>query len=106
MTPLACNLDAFDPSELPRYRRARQAVHAAVRDISELADGYRLNLGTGADTFLTAAEWIALERRCCPFLRFALELTDEGQVWLSLTGADGVKAFLGDAIRPQRLPGA
>jgi len=35
----------------------------------------------------------------CPFLNFKLELTDDSDVWLSLTGPDGVKAFLREAMR-------
>jgi hypothetical protein len=49
-----------------------------------------------------AAGWIVLEHRCCPFLKFTLELTDESEVWLSVTGPDGVKAFLAGAM--QRTP--
>jgi len=32
----------------------------AVRYAKELADGYRFHLGAASETFLTAAEWIAL----------------------------------------------
>jgi hypothetical protein len=99
MTTLACNLGAFDASELERYGRSRQAVRTATREMRELADGYRLNLGTASEAFLTAAQWIVLEHRCCPFLKFALELTDDHNVWLSLTGPEGVKAFLGDSMQ-------
>jgi hypothetical protein len=45
------------------------------------------------------AEWIALERRCCPFFRFQLDVEGEtGPVWLRLTGA-GVKEFLAQGAR-------
>ena len=114
MTPLACNLGAFDADELQRYGRSRQAIRAAVRATKELADGYRFHLGTASETFLTAAEWIALEHRCCPFLNFRLELKDNSEVWLSVTGPEEVKAFLSAAAErtsdedfsAQRLPGA
>jgi hypothetical protein len=99
MRSLACNLAQFDPSELERYGRARQAVHATIRDVTELDDGYRLDLGPDAQTVLTAAEWVVLERRCCPFLNFTLEVTDTDTVRLSVTGGDGVKAFIGEALR-------
>lgn len=97
MTSLVCNLGAFDTRELQRYGQYRQAIRAATRETRELPDGYGLHLGT--DTFLEAAEWIVLEHRCCPFLNFKLELTDESDVWLSVTGPEGVKAFLGEAMR-------
>src|SRR5215471_8461622 len=41
-----------------------------------------------------AAEFITLERLCCPFYDFALESEREGgPVWLTLTGREGVKEF-------------
>jgi len=99
MISLVCNLGAFDTSERQRYDESRQAIRAATQQTTELADGYGLHLGTAAETFLKAAEWIILEHRCCPFLNFKLELRDESDVWLSVTGPDGVKAFLAEAMQ-------
>ena len=46
-----------------------------------------------------AAEFIALERLCCPFLNFGLEIKAEGgPVWLRLSGREGVKAFIREEI--------
>ncbi len=101
MTQLACNLGAFDSEELQRYRRSRQAIRAATRAAKELAGGYGFHLGTASETFQTAAEWIALEHRCCPFLNFKLELKANSEVWLSVTGSGEVKAFLSAAIGGQ-----
>lgn len=114
MTSLVCNLGTFDTTELQRYGQYRQAIRAATRETRELADGYGLHLGAASESFLTAAQWIVLEHRCCPFLNFKLELTDRNDVWLYVMGPDGVKAFLGEAMRgtaderpvDQRLPGA
>jgi DNA-binding transcriptional MerR regulator len=108
MTSFACNLGAFDAAELQRYGQHRQAIRAATQEIKELTDGYGLHLGTAPETFLKAAEWVVLEHRCCPFLNFKLELTNESDSWLCVTGPDGVKALLGEALssRAQRLPGA
>ena len=98
MTSLTCNLGAFDASERHRYGQLREAIHASKRETRELADGYRFNLGTASEAFLAAAQWIVLEHRCCPFLNFRLELADDRDVWLSVTGPEGVKAFLGEAM--------
>jgi len=47
------------------------------------------------DTFRNAAEFITLERLCCPFFEFELiaEKAD-GSMWLRLKGGDGVKDFI------------
>jgi hypothetical protein len=42
-----------------------------------------------------AAEFMTLERLCCPFLTLTLEVERErGPLWLTLTGREGVKPFL------------
>jgi hypothetical protein len=49
--------------------------------------------------FLKTVEFISLERLCCPFLGFALEVEPEsGPVWLRLTGREGVKAFVREEV--------
>jgi hypothetical protein len=54
------------------------------------------------------AEWIELERRCCPFLEFKIELPAAGaSIVLHLSGGEGVKEFLSTALGgTRRLIGA
>jgi len=48
---------------------------------------------------LKAAEFISLEKLCCPFLAFRLDIDAEGgPVKLRLTGREGVKAFIREEI--------
>ena len=96
---IACTLDVLDGTQRARQRECRRAIHAATQEIRGLSDGYVLHLGPDAGAFLTAAEWITLERRCCSFLNFKLEMNDHGDVWLWLTGPEDVKAFVGEAMR-------
>jgi hypothetical protein len=103
MTPMiTCRLDVLDSAQRARQSERRRAIRAATRETRELSDGYALHLGSDPDTFLEAAEWISLERRCCSFLNFKLELKDDGNVWLWLTGSGGVKAFIDDTMRGQQ----
>jgi hypothetical protein len=100
MTPtIACRLDMLDSAQRERQVECRQVIRAATRETRELSDGYAIYLGSDTGAFLKAAEWIVLERRCCSFLNFKLELNDNGNVWLWLTGSEGVKAFIGDTLR-------
>ena len=67
----------------------------AVESMRELPNGYSFRLPNESHVLLTAAEFIALERLCCPFFGFGLEIEREGgAVWLSLTGREGVKPFI------------
>ena len=98
-SPLACVLGAFTPAQRARWNELRQRWRSRVEDVRELADGWALRLPGDAETLLAAAEWMTLERLCCPFLGFALALEPEGgATWLRLTGRAEVKEFLRGAL--------
>lgn len=94
-SPFYCNLKAFQPEERKRWRQLIEALHAATVTVRELPDGYSLRLDPRRMSFSAAAEWIALERKCCPFFDFELDLhSHDGAVWLALKGREGVKQFI------------
>jgi hypothetical protein len=93
--PISCNLNAFDKEHRRRHQFLTAQLRAAVLETLELPDGYSFRLPSDEATVQRTAEWITLERRCCPFLTFGLEAGREnGPLWLSLTGREGVKSFL------------
>jgi hypothetical protein len=97
-TPIVCTPNAIPASQRARYANLRQQLFAQAQAIQPLEDGYRFRLPSDAETLVMAAEFISLERLCCPFLSFQLEVTPS-EVWLALTsfraaqGAE-VKALL------------
>jgi hypothetical protein len=94
-SPIACNLKALDSEQRRRHQSLTAQLRAAVQESRELPDGYSFRLPSDEATIQRTAEWITLERRCCPFLAFGLEVDREnGPLWLSLTGREGVKPFL------------
>ena len=45
------------------------------------------------------AEYVSLERLCCPFFDFAIEVgRGGGEVWLRMTGPEGAKGVLEAAM--------
>lgn len=95
MAPLACNLKAIAAAERPRYSQLTKQLRATVRDRTELPDGYALRLDGKAIGFKEVAEWISMERLCCPFLMFQLSASGHQSDWLlKLTGPRGVKTLL------------
>jgi hypothetical protein len=61
----------------------------------KLPNGYTCCLANEPDVLVRAAKFITLEKLCCPFFGFTVEVEPEsGAVWLSLTGRDGVKPFI------------
>src|SRR5262245_37057183 len=91
---LVCNLDGLTAAERARSAALRRALRAAPVERAALSDGWAFRLSADA-SLAGVAEWIALERRCCPFFRFQLDVDGEaGPMWLRLTGPEGVKDFL------------
>jgi len=90
----ACRLDVFDGNERRRYRELRTTMKAAVEETRELPDGYAVRLTSDAGLFRQVAEWITLERRCCPFLALALDWSASDAIWLRVTGGPGVRELL------------
>jgi hypothetical protein len=70
-------------------------LRAAVRDRSEIANGYSFRLDSNTITLPEVAEWITMERLCCPFLTLQLSVSGQQQHWiLILTGPEGVKPII------------
>src|SRR4051794_37346551 len=96
----ACDIFALSPEDRQRHKVLLQTFRPAAHDVLELPDGYRFKLSTEAIRFVDAAEWIDLERRCCPFLRFQLSIAgDENTITLAITGPPGVKPFIETELR-------
>jgi hypothetical protein len=97
--PIACTLSAAEVSD--RARTVLAALRAHARGITELPDGYAIELTPSDEAIAAATQVIQLERRCCRFLRFTLTVEPaEGGVTLALTGAPGVRDFLSAWLAP------
>jgi hypothetical protein len=94
-TVLACNLNAINQENLHRYTDLFKRVQAAITDRRELEDGYVFRLDGDSISLLDVAQWISLERLCCPFFTFQLQTKGgEADCWLTLRGPDGAKAII------------
>jgi len=52
-------------------------LRSAALDRSELANGYTFKLDGKAISLPEVAEWIGMERLCCPFLSFQLSASGD-----------------------------
>ena len=98
MTAFACRLDTLDSRQRRRQQELLALMRSSAQAQDELTDGYAFRLPADPVLFQQAAEWVSLERRCCPFVQFALEWNEDDSVWVRFTGAPGVKAFLAAEI--------
>jgi hypothetical protein len=92
--PIACDLNALTLAERPRRKIILGAVAQTIIGRSELANGFELSFDSARLDLAVLGEWLALERKCCPFLHFRLDIEPAGKIALALTGDQGVKEFL------------
>jgi hypothetical protein len=91
--PFACNMKALTKAERATYQKLTRELWASVTERRELSDGYAFR--SPAEELMTAARWVSFERKCCPFFTFEIEVGGNGgPLWLRVTGAKGIKAFI------------
>ena len=68
-TEVICTLgdEVFGDVQSERYHQVRRQMQTAMRGWKELKNGYALSFPMEAALFMTLAEFITLERKCCPF---------------------------------------
>jgi hypothetical protein len=71
-SPIACNMSALDREQRRRHQSLTEQLHAATQERRELPDGYSFRLPSDEATIQLTAEWVTLERRCCPFIAFGI----------------------------------
>ncbi len=92
--PVACNLSAFDSRRSKRHDALAGELFTSFEGAHELLNGYEFSLLGQSEWYLKLAEWVTLERLCCPFLNFEQEFSLDGKIWLRVTGDDNAKQFL------------
>ncbi len=91
----ACNLAAIEPARREGHQENASHLFGAVKATRERPDGYAFEFEPDTETLLRATRFIDLERLCCPFFGFALEVAPGAtSFWLSLTGPEGIKPFI------------
>jgi hypothetical protein len=85
-------------------RQLVEVLRHAIQKRRELPDGYAFQMDTKQIGTDHLAEWIELERKCRPFFRFEIRWTSQnGAVWIDLSGSKGVKEFILDELRMTSL---
>ncbi len=91
----ACELTAIEPNQRKEHLENVTRLFQTVKVIREQPDGYALEFELDNDILQRVTRFISLERLCCPFFAFTLEIEPRAtSFWLSLTGPEGVKPFI------------
>ena len=95
----ACRLGALTPQERVQQQEIRARLEHGTIRVSEDADGYTFHYAANVPA-ASVMSWIEMERKCCPFLRFTLDISEEnGPSRLRLWGVAGVKAFVAEEMK-------
>jgi hypothetical protein len=92
--PLACDHKAINDAQRPRYTDLVNRLRASFTRQTEIETGYTYELDVEVISLPEIAEWITIERLCCPFLTFQLDVKGEASPQLTLGGPSGVKSIL------------
>jgi len=94
-TQLACRIDALDARQRERRDALVAELALAATGVDELGDGYAVRFPSQPYLFLRVAEWVELERACCPFLAIGIAFENgAGSLRVDLRGPAGAKDFL------------
>jgi hypothetical protein len=89
-TNLACNLNAHTPEQRVCHHELLIGILAEKLEAHEQANGYTIPLPAETGLIAEVAEYISLERLCCPSLRLSLRCeANNGPLVLEISGADG-----------------
>ena len=96
-SPIACDMTAIPPDQRQAHLATSKELFSRLEEFRELENGYEFRFKS--DAIAKLAEFISLEKLCCPFLNFVIEVQEEGgPAWLRLSGREGVKAFIREEI--------
>lgn len=92
---VACDLAALPPDQKHRKQSLRQWLQSDVQETRELPNGYAFRNSPTPDLILAVAEFVALERVCCPFFDFETKVEHGGgPMWLRITGEQNAKQVI------------
>lgn len=93
---IACVPNAVAPDKQEYWlKEIVPKLYKAVQEIQELPNGWAWRLPSSPEILTLVAEDLNIERLCCPFVNYTLEIKpNRGPFWLRMTGGEGVKEFL------------
>ena len=92
---IVCNMGVFTPDQREKHIELARDLFGQVVKVASVQNGFAFDLPNETDLLNRVGGFIANERRCCPFLRFDLEVRGQTQpITLTLSGPEGTQEFL------------
>jgi hypothetical protein len=94
--PIVCDPNALTADQQEYWvKEIVPKLYEQVQEIQELPNGWVWRLPSTPEVLTLVAEDLNMERLCCPFVNYTLEIEpNHGPFWLRMTGGEGVKEFL------------
>ncbi|WP_202078812.1 hypothetical protein [Caldalkalibacillus salinus] len=93
--PIACHFNALSVDQQKKYKDLRNQLKAIVIETKELPNGYSFTYPNEDIVLEHIMDFVILERICCPFLEFKLNINTKDDVLLTLSGhSETIKSFL------------
>lgn len=94
-TGFYCDRSGLTTEQRERKREVGKILRTALIGIRETEEGFEFEYPADLETYQAAAEFVPLERACCPFFEFGIRLEPAGGILrVSLAGPEGVKGFI------------
>ena len=103
--PIVCDYNAVTPDQQEYWvKEIVPKLYPAVQEIQELPNGWAWRLPSTPEMLKLVTEDLNLERLCCPFIHYTLEIErNQGPFWYRMTGGEGVKEYLRMAFAEANL---
>jgi protein-tyrosine-phosphatase len=92
--PFACDLTRLSAVQREREKALLAQFRTLAHRAEESETGWRFFVPATPEVLAAVGELLALERLCCPFLRFALEVGPGELAAVHIHGREGAKAFV------------
>ena len=96
----ACDLSRLSPAERERERVLLGAFKRGVVRVEESDAGWKFHLPASQEFLREVGELLALERLCCPFLEFQLEVGAAELAVIHVFGRAGAKPVIAAEFMP------
>jgi hypothetical protein len=92
--PIACDLSRLNESQRRREQELLRKLRGQWVREAETDDGVWFSMPADPAELAELGELLGLERLCCPFLKFQLEVTQEERCRLYIAGPPGARDFV------------
>jgi hypothetical protein len=91
---IACDLQALTDAERKREQILLEMFRSLLVDGTWNGNEVRFKIPADATMLSQVGEFIAYERRCCPFLEWQLAVDSTDRASLTISGPEGTRAFV------------